>query len=63
MNKNFLNVIEQGDVMNPITLDLIVGGFSDSDSAMGECNYCNTCDNGGANNANNSHAKVPISMG
>lgn len=51
MNKNFLNVIEQGDVMNPITLDLIVGGFSDSDSAMGECNYCNTCDNSGGNNA------------
>lgn len=63
MNKNFLNVIEQGDVMNPITLDLIVGGFSDRDSAMGECNYCNTCDNGGGNNSNNSHEKVPISMG
>lgn len=34
MDKNFLNVIEQGDVMNPITLDLIVGGFSDSNSIM-----------------------------
>lgn len=37
MDKNFLNVIEQGDVMNPITLDLIVGGFSDSNSIMEEC--------------------------
>lgn len=42
MDKNFLNVIEQGDVMNPITLDLIVGGFSDSNSIMEECDHCNT---------------------
>lgn len=40
MDKNFLNVIEQGDVMNPITLDLIVGGFSDSNSIMEECDHC-----------------------
>lgn len=53
MDKNFLNVIEQGDVMNPITLDLIVGGFSDSNSIMEECDHCNTCGNAG-NNANNS---------
>lgn len=46
MDKNFLNVIEQGDVMNPITLDLIVGGFSGSNSTMEECDHCNTCSNG-----------------
>lgn len=63
MDKNFLNVIEQGDVMNPITLDLIVGGFSDSNSIMEECgDHCNTCGNAG-NNANNSHTQVPVSMG
>ena len=62
MDKNFLNVIEQGDVMNPITLDLIVGGFSDSNSIMEECDHCNTCGNGG-NNVNNSHTQVPVSMG
>lgn len=62
MDKNFFNVIEQGDVMNPITLDLIVGGFSGSNSIMEECDHCNTCGNGG-NNANNSHTQVPVSMG
>lgn len=62
MDKNFLNVIEQGDVMNPITLDLIVGGFSDSNSIMEECDHYNTCGNAG-NNANNSHTQVPVSMG
>ncbi|GEM_PF-6831410 len=61
MNKNFLNVIEQGDVMNPITLDLIVGGIFDSESVMGECDHCDTC--GGSNNSSNSNQKLSVSMG
>jgi len=48
--------------MNPITLDLLVGGFSGSNSIMEECDHCNTCGNGG-NNSNNTHVKLPVSMG
>ncbi|MDD3940135.1 MAG: hypothetical protein WDA68_11770 [Phycisphaerae bacterium] len=58
-NKKF-EIIEKGEVINDLSLDMITGGLNNSEA--GACDYCNTCDNSGGNNTKSIEEPQSIGM-
>ena len=61
MKEENFSIIENGEVMDDLTLSMIVGGFNSIDK-QDDCDHCNTCGDGG-NNSQNGDIKTSLSIG
>lgn len=53
--------LEEGEIIDDLSLDSILGGVNDKFQQEGDCDYCNTC--GSSNNSHNGNKSQLISMG
>lgn len=60
--KDQILLLEEGEIIDNLSLDFIVGGAHSSIEHAGECDHCATCGNGG-NNSNNGLEHPTVSMG
>lgn len=54
-------MLEKGETLDDLSLDMIIGGIDDKFAQPGECSKCNTC--GGTNNSHNGDKNQLISLG
>ncbi|WP_321331752.1 hypothetical protein [uncultured Bacteroides sp.] len=54
-------MLEKGEILDDLSLDMIIGGIDDKFTQPGECDFCNTC--GTSNNSSNGDMSQSISLG
>lgn len=63
MEKDKFSVIERGNVLEDMSLSLILGGAMDNRPIDTHCDYCNSCNHGGNNSSFSRSAERTVMVG
>lgn len=61
-NDNF-SVIESGDMLDDLSLSMVLGGAIENMALGMDCDHCNTCGNGGNNSNNTTKEEGHVNIG
>lgn len=63
MKKEQFSIIEHGEILEDLSLSMVLGGAVDKDLIGMDCSYCNTCGNNGNNSNNSSETEMEVTVG
>lgn len=63
MENNNFSVIESGDMLNELSLSMVLGGAIENETLDMDCDHCNTCGNGGNNSNNTPKEEAHVNIG
>lgn len=63
MKENSFSVIEHGDIMDDLSLSMLLGGAIENEFVGADCDHCNTCGNGGNNSVNTTKEEFQVNVG
>lgn len=63
MKNNNFSVIESGDMLNELSLSMVLGGAIENETLDMDCDHCNTCGNGGNNSNNTTKEEAHVNIG
>ncbi|EGN56429.1 hypothetical protein PRBRB14_08320 [Hallella multisaccharivorax DSM 17128] len=63
MKNDVFSVIESGDMLNELSLSMVLGGAIGNEGVGRDCDHCNTCGNGGNNSNNTTEEEILVNIG
>lgn len=63
MKESNFFIIEKGDILDDLSLDMVLGGAIGNEAAGMDCDHCNSCGDGGNNSNNSIKEEARINIG